>query len=89
MHGYRTICQTLAKSGCRVPSTSKGNFTIHGLWPDAFDGNHPFNCQNIPFRMDALNPIRAELDVAWTDYLGDAEGFYSHEWSKVCYFEFI
>ncbi len=32
--------------------------------------------------MKALDPIRSQLNVDWTDYLDDPQGFYNHEWSK-------
>lgn len=62
-------------------------FTIHGLWLNRRDGNHPQDCCfQDHFEPNDLKPIQEDLDKFWISLYGpsesDNERFWSHEWLK-------
>lgn len=63
------------------------DFTIHGMW--ATKGNQQgrdvspeFCCFDNVFNINALTPIRNDLDDYWPSLFGSSQGFWKHEWLK-------
>lgn len=60
-------------------------FTIHGLWPDRFDGSYPQFCKGSAdsFDLDGIGPDRQDvMSAVWPSLTGPNEGFWGHEWNK-------
>lgn len=64
------------------PPACVSGFTIHGLWPERNDGSYPQFCNGSAWDVNALAPIRSQLDCAWPSDTGDAATFWQHEWEK-------
>ena len=53
---------------CSIPDFVN-DFTIHGLWPQYKNpATYPECCFNIPFDLNALNPIRDAMNNNWPSY---------------------
>ena len=60
-----------------------GNWTIHGLWPDKYDGSWPQYCNSsIKFNPNSLIPLKSRLSVYWPSYSKSPLQFYKHEFEK-------
>ena len=59
-------------------STSCGNRTVHGLWPQWAE-----YCGG-SFDVNAIAPLEADLSTKWPSCVGDdnATAFHEHEWLK-------
>jgi len=69
---------------CSLPSKTD-KWTIHGVWPSASHGGHPFFCnKTLPFNENALSEIMTDLKERWADvHKNSPEGsFWKHEWLK-------
>eukprot|EP01138_Halocafeteria_seosinensis_P003490 gb/GECG01003568.1/.p1 GENE.gb/GECG01003568.1/~~gb/GECG01003568.1/.p1 ORF type:complete len:247 (+),score=26.31 gb/GECG01003568.1/:1-741(+) len=66
--------------------SSNDYFTLHGVWPNDFNGDYPCNCEGSQFDPDKLKPIEDQLDKYWPSLKceGDScnDDFWEHEWSK-------
>lgn len=70
---------------CNLPQQLNGRWTIHGVWPSATKGPHPFNCnKTLPFNETSLDPIMSQLQLQWTDVHKNSpkDDFWKHEWTK-------
>ena len=47
-----TVCKF---KNCEQDYTAAGTWNLHGLWPDADNGKHPFFCTNAPLNWDGLS----------------------------------
>jgi len=68
-------------------SNQKGNWTLHGVWPEYDTGHWPSYCNyGSPLDMDILEPLLARLNTDWSDCYCNPDqtctGLWSHEWSK-------
>ncbi|KAL4852782.1 Ribonuclease Phyb [Chlorella vulgaris] len=63
---------------------SSNLFTIHGLWPNNDNGNHPAFCDDSDrFSRDLLtNQQLSQMSCEWRSFKGSNNGFWSYEWSK-------
>ncbi|KAL9056525.1 MAG: hypothetical protein Q9162_002901 [Coniocarpon cinnabarinum] len=73
------------------PATGPANhWTIHGLWPDHCDGSFDQYCDenrqytNITQILESYGQteLLAYMKKYWTDYHGQEESFWEHEWGK-------
>ncbi|CAM9850497.1 unnamed protein product, partial [Chrysoparadoxa australica] len=75
--------------GCLPGEKSLKPLTLHGLWPQNYDGTYPTACSNESFSFDdvlAAIPLK-ELEESWPNVKEDKraaeyESFWEHEWSK-------
>eukprot|EP01117_Protostelium_nocturnum_P001760 TRINITY_DN1217_c0_g1_i1.p1 TRINITY_DN1217_c0_g1~~TRINITY_DN1217_c0_g1_i1.p1 ORF type:complete len:229 (+),score=64.99 TRINITY_DN1217_c0_g1_i1:29-715(+) len=58
------------------------SFTLHGMWPQRYDGSWPSFCTKEPMDRKSLAPIYKQLYADWYDYQGNGYSFWEHEWSK-------
>lgn len=60
-------------------------FTVHGLWPEYYNGSWPQYCKGqwpyAKFNVTELDPIITNLTKYWTDFK-DPEKFWMHEYYK-------
>lgn len=64
-----------------IASQQQSDFNIHGIWLDYTNGSYPEYCSNVPFNVEALQPIWKPLSSHWTD-MQNATEFLEHEWTK-------
>jgi len=85
------VCQGAERNdpGCRSPRTFwNESFTIHGLWPDFFNGSWPQFCRREPLKLDVINKIGLETmrtvwpNVAENESSSNYSSFWEHEWDK-------
>jgi len=75
-----TICKLKRCSGY---TGSDQTFNIHGLWPDAANGNHPFYCSTDKLDFNQLSShLKSDLREHWSGLYNSQEGFLKHEWDK-------
>lgn len=72
-----TVCAT---SPCTRQPLSR--FTIHGLWPESFDGSWPQYCDNEPFSMAAVADLLPEMRAQWPSMWHTDAAFWTHEWRR-------
>ncbi|KAI9726449.1 MAG: ribonuclease T2-like [Chrysothrix sp. TS-e1954] len=66
------------------------SWTVHGLWPDHCDGTYDQYCDNnrqytnITQILESFgqNSLLSYMQKYWTDYHGNEESFWEHEWGK-------
>jgi ribonuclease T2 len=57
-------------------------FTIHGYWPQYFNGSWPQFCNNTqPFNTTNISGITTNLTTYWTDFINPYD-FWKHEYYK-------
>lgn len=56
-------------------------FTVHGIWPEYWNGSWPQYCNVTRFSYDKLTPMQPELRKFWTDFHNPVE-FWKHEYYK-------
>lgn len=57
-------------------------FTIHGIWPDYYNGSYPQFCnKSEKFDVNKLEPIKKDLVEYWTDFT-NPENLWKHEFQK-------
>lgn len=56
-------------------------FTVHGIWPDYFNGSWPQFCNNDALNLTDIKDIRKQLEIFWTDFKNPVN-FWSHEYRK-------
>lgn len=79
--GLRTA---ISKPGAplALPACPRSNlFTIHGLWPNSADGNHPASCPTDQSFDPAALPstLRSRMECEWPSYTGSSDSFWSYE----------
>lgn len=60
-------------------------WTIHGLWPNSNDGEHPNNCQGENFNYSSLpDGLQQSLETYWPSLVKSNKltKFLNHEWTK-------
>lgn len=68
--------------GCRdFEERWEGQLTIHGLWPNRFDGSWPSNCSREKLDISSLSSIASDMSDKWPDVKG-GHSFWEHEWDK-------
>jgi ribonuclease T2 len=67
-----SICRSLHP--CHIPAGQTDNFTMHGLWPDNFDGSYPQDCDSPAGKFDPaqIQSLLPDLNKYWTDFKNDA-----------------
>lgn len=71
------------------------DFSIHGLWPEYFNGSWPQDCylnhdwpeDDIRREFRLTDELEVKLNENWSSYKPDSRGFWKHEWDKhgTCY----
>lgn len=56
-------------------------FTIHGIWPQNYNGSYPKECSDATFNASKLIPIEFNLTIYWTDFV-NATNFQEYEYLK-------
>jgi len=57
-------------------------FTMHGLWPNFYNGSYPEDCPGQAFNAGQIETLNASLNSFWIDNEGDNPWLWSHEWTK-------
>lgn len=71
-------CQTAMEG-----NLSDKTFNMHGLWPSATDGNHPFDCQPNIYNEDNIKPdLLARMNANWVGLYNSTYWFRYHEYGK-------
>ncbi|CEG74229.1 hypothetical protein RMATCC62417_09469 [Rhizopus microsporus] len=74
-----------------IPYGPNDEFTIHGFWPDNYDGTYvPFNgcdssriLNNISSIIEFTNgTLHNRMNTFWPSYRNDNNAFWSHEWNR-------
>ncbi|CEJ00992.1 hypothetical protein RMCBS344292_15031 [Rhizopus microsporus] len=74
-----------------IPYGPNDEFTIHGFWPDNYDGTYvPFNgcdssriLNNISSIIESTNgTLYSRMNTFWPSYRKDNNAFWSHEWNR-------
>jgi ribonuclease T2 len=80
---------TTTYPGCTAPKNFWGEyFTIHGLWPQNFDGTYPAECTTEPLDTKVPTEIGWDTMTTYWPNVQSAEtdpnydSFWSHEWTK-------
>lgn len=59
------------------------SFTIHGLWPQNYDGTYPTYCNRSEhYDPNAVADLLPRLEVEWPSMSETDDGFWTHEWQK-------
>ncbi|PNH11508.1 Extracellular ribonuclease LE [Tetrabaena socialis] len=59
------------------------HFTVHGLWPNYYDGTWPQFCEpDYKFDEGELSDLEHALEEEWPSFFGTDDTFWEHEWSK-------
>jgi len=75
-----TVCKF---KNCGQDYTAAGTWNLHGLWPDADNGQHPFFCTNAPLNWDNLSDdLKKQLSLYWSGLYSSQQQFLDHEWTK-------
>lgn len=73
-----TFCQT---TNCT--STPYNMFTLHGLWPNYYNGSYPANCAGPKLDTSTFpSSLLAQMNCNWVSYTGSSASFWSYEWNK-------
>jgi len=77
------VCLTEKEQRCEVPATID-HWTMHGLWPDSFDGSNPTGCNDQEhFQLKAIHSILEAMNAYWVNlYADQGSAFWAHEWNK-------
>jgi ribonuclease T2 len=78
------VCATSRGKQCVIPSYVQ-YWTLHGMWPNNFDGSYPTNCPDSEsFNMQRLEPIRKSLTAYWPTLFtsNSLQSFWEHEFEK-------
>ncbi|CAG9322326.1 unnamed protein product [Blepharisma stoltei] len=70
-----------AKTDSCAPGYLTQDFSIHGLWPNRLDGNHPFCCHPTDHFVPSQD-LEKELVKYWQSFKDDQLSFWDHEWAK-------
>lgn len=90
-YDYYTFSMEVPQATCDVKNCQKseeGNIgsdtlNVHGLWPSATDGNHPFECQPNIYDPKKLNAdVLTGLDANWVGMFNSTYWFRFHEYGK-------
>lgn len=57
-------------------------FTIHGLWPENYDGSWPQFCAQQPFSQERVEDLLPVLRREWPSLFSKDSSFWRHEWLK-------
>jgi ribonuclease T2 len=75
-----SVCQF---KNCVEDHSIGGTWNLHGLWPNANNGHHPFFCTKTPTDWDNLpKDLRDTLGQYWSGLYSSQEKFLDHEWTK-------
>uniref|UniRef100_A0A0R3RYD0 Ribonuclease T(2) n=1 Tax=Elaeophora elaphi TaxID=1147741 RepID=A0A0R3RYD0_9BILA len=87
-HAYdgptKFIAKEMINDFCKVP-VDAAPWTIHGLWPNRYDGSFPQFCgDKEKFNLTKLLPIRQKLEKEWPNLftVQPVLSFWKHEWEK-------
>eukprot|EP01084_Bolivina_argentea_P158768 276564_1 len=60
------------------------NITIHGIWPNAYTGSHPWYCSGPELQHKDIELIENALDIYWPTLVSGKTNFdfWSYEWDK-------
>lgn len=59
------------------------SWTIHGLWPDNYEGDSPSDCSKQRFDYNKLDAgVRKDIETRWKTLTGTQSGFIYHEVTK-------
>lgn len=75
-----TVCQF---KNCVDDRSIAGYWNIHGLWPDANNGHHPFYCTKTG--LDWVNlpqSLQTDIPLFWSGLYSSQQQFLDHEWTK-------
>lgn len=86
----QTSCWAINKnwqnSTCSSCKQLSDSWTLHGLWPNKYDGKHPFHCDvQLKFEPSSLNQvIENQLHEKWPTYKLRKlnKDFWNYEWLK-------
>ena len=68
---------------CTEDSTQGDTFNMHGLWPNADSGRHPFYCSSVPTNFNGLpGDLKSQLLHYWSGLYSSQATFLDHEWTK-------
>ncbi|KAG6551919.1 hypothetical protein Mapa_006536 [Marchantia paleacea] len=76
------------QKACCYPRAGKpaANFSIHGLWPNYYDGTWPQDCDaSQPFDLSQVQDLVPQLNEFWGSLScpsSDSTTFWKHEWEK-------
>lgn len=75
--------------GCENPNDLwRSSLTIHGIWPQSYNGSWPCTCSKENFNLQTLTDVGESLfDLYWPNVKASRDshhytGFWEHEWSK-------
>lgn len=75
-----TVCKFKV---CGEDTSADGVFNLHGLWPNANNGKHPFTCSKVKLGMSSLpGDLKTDLVNYWSGLYSSQEDFLNHEWEK-------
>lgn len=68
---------------CSEDTSADGVFNLHGLWPNANNGKHPFSCSRTKLGLTSFpSDLKSTLKNYWSGLFSSQEDFLNHEWSK-------
>ena len=75
-----TVCKF---KNCVEDHSAAATWNLHGLWPNANNGQHPFMCTNVPTDWDNLpQNLVSTLGLYWSGLYSSQQTFLDHEWTK-------
>jgi len=80
-----TSCRQMNRTHHRChESSSLHGWTIHGLWPNRFDGSWPQYCSKDKFHPDEIKDLIPEMEEIWPNLMQDRPfyDFWTHEYEK-------
>jgi len=64
------------------PSTNTSDFTIHGMWPQRYDGSYPSFCNGATFSTKVIADLIPTMNIVWPSGEQSNSVFWDHEWTK-------
>lgn len=82
--------QCVRKSSHCAKGFLSNDFSIHGLWPENFNGSWPQDCYqdhdwsetDLKREFRLTDDLEEKLRKNWSSYKPDSRGFWKHEWDK-------
>eukprot|EP01084_Bolivina_argentea_P128894 227751_1 len=76
------FCYKNTAPNCHIESIP--NITIHGIWPNSYNGSHHWYCSGPELQQKDIETIQQDLEIYWPTLSNSNTnfGFWGYQWQK-------